>query len=46
VTAKELLKRLLDLPVPIDEATVAFQDGKLAVTFISSGKNSGVYLIE
>ena len=47
MTVKELLQKLLDLPVPVDKATVVFQDGKLCV-LTSSGEDgeTTVYVIQ
>jgi len=49
MTARELLKKVLDLPVPLDEATITFQDGKLSVSLTKSdeyGSSGEVYVIE
>ena len=46
MTIKELIKQLLELPVPVDTSTVSISNGFLAITNISSDENSGVYLIQ
>ena len=46
MTVKTLIKKMLDLPVRIEDATVVFENGRIVVMLISSDESSGCYIIE